>query len=209
MLRSIIPREEIFFDNFEKLCVLLTTAAGLLKTMLAAGPPYDEAALRIKGIESDADTLTRHSLETLHKTFVTPVDRQDILRLAVGLDNILDVTEAVASLLNLYRPRQTLQRAVQLTDVLVRSTAKVEAMVALLRNMNKESERILALAVELSQLENEADQAYHQAIARLFEKEDDPKELIKWKDILEHIETATDRCEDVADIIEGIVLENA
>jgi predicted phosphate transport protein (TIGR00153 family) len=209
MFRSIIPREEVFFDNFEKICALMTEAAKHLRTMLEIGGPYDEAARRIKGIENEADELTHRSIETLHKTFVTPLDRQDILRLVVGLDDILDTTEAVSSLLNLYNPRNAMQMAVRLADLLVQGTEKVAVMVGLLRQLSKQSDRLLTLAVELNHLENEADRAYQQAIARLFQKEDDPKELIKWKDILEHIESATDRCEDVADIIEGIVLENA
>jgi predicted phosphate transport protein (TIGR00153 family) len=209
MFRSIIPREEVFFDNFEKICALMTEAAKHLRTMLEIGGPYDEAARRIKGIENEADELTHRSIETLHKTFVTPLDRQDILRLVVGLDDILDTTEAVSSLLNLYNPRNAMQMAVRLADLLVQGSEKVAVMVGLLRQLSKQSDRLLTLAVELNHLENEADRAYQQAIARLFQEEDDPKELIKWKDILEHIESATDRCEDVADIIEGIVLENA
>jgi predicted phosphate transport protein (TIGR00153 family) len=209
MFRSIIPREEVFFDNFEKICALMTEAAKHLRTMLEIGGPYDEAARRIKGIENEADELTHRSIETLHKTFVTPLDRQDILRLVVGLDDILDTTEAVSSLLDLYNPRKAMREATRLADLLVQGSEKVAVMVGLLRQLSKQSDRLLTLAVELNHLENEADRAYQQAIARLFQKEDDPKELIKWKDILEHIESATDRCEDVADIIEGIVLENA
>jgi len=209
MFRSIIPREEVFFDNFENICALMTEAARDLRATLENGSPYAEAAQRIKALENQADELTHRSIEKLHKTFVTPLDRQDILRLAVGLDDILDTTEAVSSLLNLYNPRDAMQDALRLSDLLVRSTEKVAKMVGLLRNPGKASDRLAALAVELNQLENDADQAYQQAIARLFLEENDPKELIKWKDILELIESATDRCEDVGDIIEGIVLENA
>jgi predicted phosphate transport protein (TIGR00153 family) len=209
MFRSIIPREAVFFDNFDKICALMTEAARDLRSMLEKSGPYDEAARRIKSIESEADELTHRSIATLHKTFVTPFDRQDILRLIVGLDDILDTTEAVSSLLELYNPRNAMQEAIRLADLLVQGTEKVAAMVGLLRQLGKQSDRLLALAVELGHLENEADRAYQQAIARLFKEENDPKELIKWKDILEHIETATDQCEDVADIIEGIVLENA
>jgi len=202
MFRSIIPREEVFFDNFENICALMTEAAMALRAMLETGGPYAEAARRIKEIEAQADKLTHHSIEKLHKTFVTPLDRQDILRLAVGLDDILDTTEAVSSLLDLYNPRETMQEALRLSDLLVQGTEKVAAMVGLLRHLSKQTDRIMALAVELNQLENDADQAYQQAVARLFQEEDDPKELIKWKDILEHIEAATDRCEDVSDIID-------
>jgi predicted phosphate transport protein (TIGR00153 family) len=209
MFRSIIPREEFFFDNFEKICALMTEAAKALRAMLENSGSYAEAAQAIKALEGQADELTHRSIEKLHKTFVTPLDRQDILRLVVGLDDILDTTEAVSSLLELYHPRNTMQEAIDLADLLVQGTEKVAVMVGLLRKLSKQSDRLLALAVELNHLENEADRAYQQAIAHLFKEENDPKELIKWKDILEHIETATDQCEDVADIIEGIVLENA
>ena len=209
MFRSIIPREEVFFDNFEKICALMVEAAKDLRTMLGNGVPYAEAARRIKALENQADELTHRSIEKLHKTFVTPLDRQDILRLVVGLDDILDTTEAVSSLLDLYNPVNPMQEALRLSDLLVRGAEKVAEMVGLLRQPGKASDRLAALALELNQLENEADQAYQQAIARLFQEENDPKELIKWKDILELIESATDRCEDVGDIIEGIVLENA
>ncbi|UCD82302.1 MAG: DUF47 domain-containing protein [Desulfobacterales bacterium] len=209
MFRSIIPREEVFFDNFEKICAMMTAAARDLRAMLENGSPYAEAARRIKALENQADELTHRSIEKLHKTFVTPLDRQDILRLIVGLDDILDTTEAAASLLDLYHPRNAMREAEHLAGLLVRGAEKVAEMVGLLRKPSKTSDRLMALAVELNQLENEADQAYQQAIARLFQEENDPKELIKWKDILELIESATDRCEDVSDIIEGIVLENA
>ena len=187
----------------------MTEAAKHLKTMLEKGGPYDEAADRIKKLEHQADELTHRSIETLHKTFVTPLDRQDILQLIVGLDDILDTTEAVSSLLKLYTPRKILPKAADLAELLVQATEKVAVMVGLLRKLNKASERLMSLTVELNHLEKEADQAYQQATARLFQEEDDPKELIKWKDILEHIEKATDQCEDVANIVEGIVLENA
>ena len=173
MFRSIIPREEVFFDNFEKICTLMTEAAKHLRTMFKNRGPYDETARRIKGIEAEADELTHRSIETLHKTFVTPLDRQDILRLIVGLDDILDTTEAVSSLLNLYNPSNAMHEAIGLADLLVQGAEKVEVMVGLLRQLSKASDRLMAMAVELNHLENEADQAYQQAIARLFQEEDD------------------------------------
>jgi uncharacterized protein len=209
MFRSIIPREEVFFDDFDKICALVVEAAKSLKAMLEYGAPYAEAARRIKAIESQADELARHSIETLHKTFVTPLDRQDILHLTVGLDDILDTAEAVSSLLSLYHPQQVMKEALSLADLLVQGSEKVAEMVALIRHLGKQANRILELSAALKLLENEADQAYQEAIARLFQEEKDTRELIKWKDILELIEAGTDRCEDVADIIEGIVLENA
>jgi predicted phosphate transport protein (TIGR00153 family) len=209
MIRSIIPKEEAFFDNFEQICVLIVESAEKLKAMLIGGRPFDESALNIKKIEREVDQKVRQTVEKLHKTFVTPFDRQDILKLATGLDDILDMIEAVSSLLRLYDPKQVLREAEKIADVLIQSSKTVAEMVGFLRNLKKQSSQILELAVTVSQLENDADQLYQNAIAWLFREENDTKELIKWKDILEHIETATDRCEDVSDIIEGIVLENA
>ena len=207
MLRSIIPREELFFDRFEEICALLIEATELLQAMLDAGSPFDAPARRIKAIENEADQKVRQAAEKLHKTFVTPLDRQDILKLTVGLDDILDMTEAVSSRLELYEPKRVIQEANELAGVLVQSVKQVSGMVGLLRNLKKESGRILGLAVEISHLENEADRIHHGAIARLFREEDDMRELIKWKDILDHMEDAVDLCEDVSDIAEGIVLE--
>ncbi|UCE54297.1 MAG: DUF47 domain-containing protein [Desulfobacterales bacterium] len=209
MIRSIIPKEEAFFDNFEQICVLIVKSAEKLKAMLIGGRPFDESALNIKKIEREVDQKVRQTVEKLHKTFVTPFDRQDILKLATGLDDILDMIEAVSSLLRLYDPKQVVWEAEKIADVLIQSSKTVAEMVGFLRNLKKQSSQILELAVTVSQLENDADQLYQNAIAWLFREENDTKELIKWKDILEHIETATDRCEDVSDIIEGIVLENA
>ena len=209
MIRSIIPKEEVFFDNFEQICGRIVESAEKLKAMLVKGRPFDESAIDIKKIEREVDQKVQQTVEKLHKTFVTPFDRQDILNLATGLDDILDMIEAVSSLLNLYDPKQVVREAEELADVLAQSSKAVAEMVGFLRNLKKQSSQILELAVTVSQLENDADQLYQNAIAWLFREEHDIKELIKWKDILEHIEAATDRCEDVSDIIEGIVLENA
>ena len=209
MIRSIIPKEEAFFDNFEQICVLIVESAEKLSAMLKQGRPFDEFTRNIKKIEHEVDQKVQQTVIRLHKTFVTPFDRQDILQLATGLDDILDMIEAVSALLNLYDPKQVVQEAKEIADVLIQSSRAVAEMVGFLRNLKKQSNRILELAVAVSKFENDADQLYQNAIARLFREENDTKELIKWKDILEHIEAATDRCEDVSDIVEGIVLENA
>jgi predicted phosphate transport protein (TIGR00153 family) len=208
MLRSIIPKEEAFFDHFEEICVLVVDSARKLGAMLAAGRPFDDRASEMKEIEQEVDHKVYQTVEKLHKTFVTPFDRQDILKLTTGLDDILDTIEAVSSLLKLYDPKQVFEEAQEITRVLIQSTTTVAEMVRLLRHLKKQSQPILELAVKVNQFENDADQLYQNAISRLFREENDAKELIKWKDILEHVEAATDRCEDVSDIIEGIVLEN-
>ena len=208
MIRSIIPRDEVYFDSFEKICVLIVEAAEKLKTMLDEGGPFDASARRIKIIENETDEQVHRAVEKLHKTFVTPLDRQDILKLTAGLDDIVDRIEAVSARLDLYNPKRVMEEAKQLTGVFVQAAKQVAEMVGLLRNLKKQFSRILEHAVEINRLENEADQVHHKAIAKLFQEEHDTKELIKWKDILDNMEMAADRCEDVSDIVRGIVLEN-
>lgn len=208
MVRSIIPRDEVYFDSFEKICVLIVEAAEKLKTMLDEGSSFDASARRIKIIENEADEQVHRAVEKLHKTFVTPLDRQDILKLTAGLDDIVDRIEAISARLDLYNPKRVMQEAKELTGVFVQAAKQVAEMVGLIRNLKKQSSRILEHAVEINRLENEADQVYHKAIAKLFQEENDTKELIKWKDILDNMEMAADRCEDISDIVRGIVLEN-
>ncbi|UCH19518.1 MAG: DUF47 domain-containing protein [Deltaproteobacteria bacterium] len=208
MVRSIIPRDEVYFDSFEKICVLIVEAAEKLKTMLDEGSPFDAPARRIKIIENEADEQVHRVVEKLHKTFVTPLDRQDILKLTAGLDDIVDRTEAISARLDLCNPKRVMEEAKELTGLFVQSANQVAEMVGLIRHLKKQSSRILEHAVEVNRLENEADQVYHKAIAKLFQEENDTKELIKWKDILDNMEMAVDRCEDVSDIVRGIVLEN-
>ncbi|MDD8012916.1 MAG: DUF47 family protein, partial [Acidobacteriota bacterium] len=143
----------------------------------------------------------------LHTTFITPIEREDIHQLAVRLDDILDLAEAASSRIDLYRPCHVPREAKELSHVLLESVKLVKEMVGLLPNMKKTG-RIMELTVEINRLEDQADYIRRSTLARLFREEKDPFELIKWKDILEYIERATDRCEDVADITEGIVLEN-
>jgi hypothetical protein len=208
MGRSIIPRDEIFYDKFEKIGALIMEGVTELKALVDAGAPYDVRARRIKTIEHESDEVVHTTMEYLHKTFVTPLDREDIHRLVGCMDDILDLSEAAASRIELYKPKEILSEAQDLAGVLLESAKQVKETIDLLRNLKKQSRRILELAVEINRLENDADQIRRMAIARLFREEKDIFELIKWKDIIEHMEGATDRCEDVSDIVEGIVLEN-
>ncbi len=209
MFRSIIPRDEMFFDSFERICVLIVEAAKKLMAMLDKGSPFDASAREIKTLESEADEHVHQAAKRLHQTFVTPFDRQDIHRLLLRLDDILDMIEAVSSRLELYDPNRIREETKEMTGLLVEDTEQVADMIGLLRDFKRQSGRILELTVEINRLENEADRVHHKAIGRLFREEEDARELIKWKEILDHVESATDRCEDIADIVEGIVLENA
>ena len=208
MLRSIIPKEIAFFYSFEEICVLVVKSVEKLGAMIKTDRPFDARASEIKQIEREVDQKVSQIVEELHQTFVTRFDRRDIFNLTTGLGNILDTIETVSSRLKRYAPKQGVKEAQELTRVLIQSVKAVAEMVGLLRNLKKQSKPILELAVKVNRFEYDAGQCCQNAIFRLFQEENEAKELIKWKDILEHIEAATERCKDVSDIIEGIVLEN-
>jgi hypothetical protein len=207
MFKSLLPREEVFFDFFDRICKGLVDGSELLVKLLQNRENYAEYAIKIKGIEHQTDQVVHNLMSRLHKTFVTPLDRADIHQLAGRLDDILDSAEAAASRVSLFCPDCLPQEVTEIAVVLLESVKLVQEMVGLLRKLRK-PERILELTVEINRLEDQADFIRRSAVARLFREEKNPFELIKWKDIIEYIERATDRCEDVANITEGIVLEN-
>jgi predicted phosphate transport protein (TIGR00153 family) len=208
-MRSILPKDDLFFDNCEHICQKMVEAAEALKVMISEWKSLDMHAGKIKSLETESDEFVHQTVEHLHKTFVTPLDRQDILRLSSRLDDIVDLIEATSTRIRLYKPRTRCPEVVELAEVVLQSTYQVRGLVGMLRQMKKKVPQMKAASMEIDRLENAADEIRRKAIARLFEEESDPKELIKWKDIIEHIEGSTDRCEDVSDIIEGILLEHS
>lgn len=207
MFKSITPKDQEFYDLFDKISAGVVEGAQTLSVMLEASGRSAEFSQKVKTIEHQTDQTVHALVAKLHKTFVTPIDRYDIHQLAVHLDNILDQAEAASSRIEMYCPGCVPPEARELAAVLLESTKLVKEMVNLLRRLKKPA-RILELTVEVKRLEDQADYLRRSTIARLFREETDPFELIKWKDILEYLERATDCCEDVANIVEGIVLEN-
>jgi predicted phosphate transport protein (TIGR00153 family) len=207
MLRSIVPRDDVFFDGFDTLIGHIVEGVGVLHEMMGDGDQIDDYAERLHECEHRADETVHATLAHLHRTFVTPLDRGDIHRLVVRLDDIIDLANAAGSRLALYRPRTMRPEARDLAATLAGTVTVVQEMVGLLRNL-KRKERILALTIDVNSRENEADRIRREAMARLLSEESDPFEFIKWKEILDLMEEATDRCESVADIVEGIVLEH-
>jgi predicted phosphate transport protein (TIGR00153 family) len=167
-----------------------------------------EACPRIKAIESECDHITHHVVERLHKVFITPIDRNDIFRLISKMDDVMDFVEAASQRIALYEVNGNNKELWDLARVLQSGAERVSEAVSGMRNL-KHPELILEKCVEINRLENEADVQLRGAIAKLFKEEKDPIQVIKWKEIFELLETATDRCEDVANIIEGVVLENS
>jgi predicted phosphate transport protein (TIGR00153 family) len=209
MLGFFMPKDDLFFERFNQIALLITEATVRLKTMLDEGGSFEEHAKHIKGLERQSDQHIHEAFKHLHKTFVTPFDRQHIHKLCKRLDDILDLTEAAATRVELYLPKEMKQEGKELSAILVDCAKNVAEMVGLLKDIKKNTERINELSGNVHKLETEADDVRRKALARLFKEEEDTRELIKWRSILEHIERATDRCEGVANVVEAIVLENS
>jgi predicted phosphate transport protein (TIGR00153 family) len=201
----LIPREERFYDDFVALTEQIRRGATLLEEMLAPDRPIWDKADEIKEVEHECDTLTHQVYQRLHKTFVTPLDREDIFGLARSLDDVMDAIDATAAIVRLYQIEQVRPDARVLTRIIKDSTVQ---LVLALQALEKKT-GVAEPAVEINRLENEADRAHQAAVRRLFEEERDPVAIIKWKEILDFLEDATDRCEDVANVLEGVVLKYA
>jgi predicted phosphate transport protein (TIGR00153 family) len=200
----LIPREEKFYQDFESLADELQRGARLLEEMVAPDRPEWDKAEEIKEVEHKCDFLTHEIMLRLNRTFVTPIDREDIHALARSLDDVMDAIDASAALVRLYRLETVRFGARELARVITMSTHQV-----LLALQALESNRSIATyAVEINRLENEADRIHQQAVSRLFDEERDPILVMKWKETLDFLEDATDRCEDVANVLEGVVVKH-
>ena len=200
-----IPREERFFDDFVALAEQIRKGAGLLEEMLAPERPIWDKADEIKEVEHKCDFITHEVIQRLHRTFVTPLDREDIHTLARTLDDVMDAIDASAAVVRLYQIDRVRPDARELARLVAISAEQVViAMKALERRHG-----VAEPAVEINRLENEADRAHQNAVRRLFEEEQNPVAIIKWKEILDFLEAATDRCEDVANVLEGVVVKHA
>jgi uncharacterized protein len=208
MLERLMPRTETFFDDFEKQAAETVKGARQFQDLLDDFTDVARKTQAIKDTEHRADDITHRAFERLHTTFITPFDRVQIHRLLSAIDDVLDLTDAAAERVNLYDVGPVVPDARELAGVLVAQTLKMQEAVRGLRNV-RESEKILLCCREVNSLENQADSILRAALARLFKSGADPLTVMKWKEILDLIETATDRAEDVVNIIEGVVLEHA
>jgi len=208
MFGRLIPREARFFDLFNEQAVLVVQASRELCALLVSQDGIEQHAYNIESIEKRADGVARSGIELLHRTFITPLDRDEIHQLITKMDDILDIVEDTAQLLFLYDVREVGAEACKLADINYACTQKVQSVVGMLSDMSHSS-AMLASCDEIDRYESEADHVMRAAIARLFRDESDVRQLIKMRTIYEHLEAVTDACEDVANIIEGIVLENS
>jgi predicted phosphate transport protein (TIGR00153 family) len=203
-----MPKEQKFFDLFEESAQNIIKAARLLKEMIDSWQFIDSRVAEITELEHDGDSLTHQIISLLHRTFITPFDREDIALLAHTMDDVLDFIHSAADAMFIYKIPKPTERAKELADVIVLAACEVEKAVSGLRRKG-EFKHMLETCVEINRLENAADRIYRAAIGELFDSKADMAEIIKWREIYEHMETATDRCEDVADVIEGVALKNA
>jgi predicted phosphate transport protein (TIGR00153 family) len=200
----LIPREEKFYTDFQALADELKRGARLLEEMLEPEHPAWEKADEIKEAEHKCDQLTHEIIQRLNRTFVTPLDREDIFNLARSLDDVMDAIDAVAALVRLYRLDSVRVGARELARIVTASTDQVRLAVGAMQ----EHKGLMPHAIEVNRLENEADRVHHQAVSKLFEEEHDPLTIMKWKETFDFLEDASDRCEDVANVIEGVMVKH-
>jgi predicted phosphate transport protein (TIGR00153 family) len=208
MFGRLLPKDGKFFDLFNEHAEYCVKGA---KEMVALMTNFDDLEIRVHAIESiekQADKVTHATLDALHKTFITPLDRDDIHQLISRMDDILDLLEDAAQTISLYDIKTITPEAKRLAELCQACIEKVAAAVKLLDNMDN-SREILGICQEIDRLESDADHVMRAAMSKLFREEPDVRNLIKLKAIYELLETVTDRCEDVSNIIEGIIVENA
>jgi predicted phosphate transport protein (TIGR00153 family) len=200
----LIPREESFYADLVAMADQIRGGARLLVEMLSVEPPLADKAYEIKEVEHKCDFLTHGIIQKLNKTFVTPIDREDIHSLARTLDDVMDAIDNAAALIPLYRIDRVRAGARELARVISDTTDQVRAAVEALEKRTGVLER----AVEINRLENEADRIHQKAVGQLFDEERDPMVVLKWKEIFDLLEQATDRCEDVANLLENVVVKH-
>jgi predicted phosphate transport protein (TIGR00153 family) len=206
---NLMPRGDKFFDLFEVSSKNMVKAAQSLKELIYCWDCIDQKLEEMDKIEHQGDTITHEIMFQLNRSFITPFDREDIGLLAHSLDDVTDLIQATADTMVLYKVKEPGKRARELADILVQITTEVENVMPSMRHHNADLEKILNSCVEINRLENVADKIYRTALKELFEDSTDIADIIKWREIYEHMESATDMCEDVANVLEGVALKHA
>ena len=201
----LVPREAKFFELFASMSSNLTEGAKLLAAILLDMQNVEVRVRQLSEIEHAGDDLTHTVITRLNQTFITPFDREDIHKLATSLDDVLDFIHAAAERLTMYKITTAPPAAAELAQIIVRQAEELASAVSLL----EKHDHVLDHCVEVNRLENEADQVARESIAKLFEREKDPIALIKLKELYEVLETATDKAEDAANVLESVVLKSA
>jgi len=201
----LIPREEKFFEYFENAANNILEGARVLVQMTQEGSEhFQERWKQLEDLEHVGDKITHQIIRKLNRTFITPIDREDIHSLAVALDDVMDLIEASAARMSLYKIKQPTEEAKKLAEVILKSAEEIVKAVSNLERMDN----VMEHCIEINRLENVADEISREAIADLFDKGHDPMDVIKWKEIYETMEMTTDGCEDVANIVESVALKS-
>ena len=203
-----MPTEEDFFELFDEIATVLVDAAVCLRDLINNYEDIEEKTRALREMEKRVDVATDGICERLNISFVTPIDREDIHELATKMDDVLDYIEASADRMKLYGVEKPREEAAELAELIVEGTKLIQQAVHALSHF-RDIQAILDPCIEINKIENAADQVQRAAIKRLFREETRPLEVAKWQEIFDRLETATDRCEDVANILESIVVKNA
>lgn len=203
-----MPTEENFFELFDEIAQVLVQAAECLHDLITNYQDIEEKTDYLRKMEKQLDIATDGVCQRLNVSFVTPIDREDIHALAMSMDDVLDYIEAAADRMRLYGVEEPRSEAAELSALLVEATKSIKTAVGELVNL-RHTDNVLKPCVEINRIENQADEVQRRALARLFREEKKPLEIAKWQEIFDRLETATDRCEDVADVLESIVVRNA
>jgi predicted phosphate transport protein (TIGR00153 family) len=205
---SFIPKEEKFFDLFEESAKNLVDVAGCLKDLFESPKDVGGQVAHITELEHVGDRITHKIIARLHRTFVTPFDREDIAQIAHNLDDIVDLVHAAADAILIYRIDSMTARGKELAEIIYKATIEITKALPLLRE-RKNLKKLLPYCVELNRLENDGDRCYRAALGELFDDSPDMTHIMKWREIYENMESATDRCEDIANVLEGVALKHA
>jgi predicted phosphate transport protein (TIGR00153 family) len=205
---SFFPKQTKFYDLFERSTANLVVAAEKLVDLFDNYSDVEDKVRGLKDLEHEGDYITHQIIQSLHRTFVTPIDREDIAHLANSLDDVMDFMEAAAKMCFIYRIEKPTDRARELASIIQKINQSLNEVMPLLHHKDKFSQ-VLEQCVEINRLENEADVVHHQALAELFDNTPDVINIIKWREVYEHLESATDRAEDVANVLEAVVLKHA
>ena len=208
MFGRLMPQEGKFFDLFNQHAALCVKGAQEMVGLMTNFDDLENRTHAVESIEKQADKITYATVDLLHKTFITPLDRDDIHKLITRMDDILDMMEDAAQTISLYDLQAVTPEAKRLAELCLACCEKVQQAVGMLHNMDN-AQKMVAICEEIDRLESDADHVMRAAMSKLFRDEPDVRNLIKMKAIYEILETVTDRCEDVANIIEGIIVENA
>ncbi len=204
----LVKKEEAFFDMFERATKNLVASVQVFAAAIKDFRQLEKGVQQLDELEHEGDIITHEIMDRLNRTFITPIDRDDIHAIAAGIDDVLDLTEEVADRIYLYKLGKPTDYLVQMALILEQSVLEVAKAITSLRDL-KRPRRILDYAIEINRLENEADMLLKHAMVQLFDAAGSPLEVIKWKEVYESLEKAIDKCEDMAVVIESVVVKNA